>query len=95
MFLLYYFPKQTLSPNWKAEETPWSISLAVPTEEAISMWEEVIYLIPSHPVAGSQLHEASVCPPHAVNAVNGFKASDLKRWTKSQKAGNRLVFTKS
>lgn len=41
-----------------------------------------VYLVPAHPVAGAQLNKASVCLPHAVNAVHSFKASDLKKMNK-------------
>lgn len=36
------------------------------------------HLVPSHPVAGSDLHISPVGVSHAVNAVTGFKSTDLK-----------------
>ena len=52
--------------------------------------ERAVYLIPAHPVAGAQLHKASIGLPHAVDAVHSFKASDLKEMNQGSQAGHGL-----
>lgn len=40
---------------------------------------QAAYLISSHSVARPKLNEATVGVPHAINAVRGFKASNLEK----------------
>ena len=63
-------------------------SQRIPT--ASGSLEPAAYLIPAHPVAGAQLHKASIGFPHAVDAVHSFKASDLKEMNKGSQASNGL-----
>ena len=63
-------------------------SQRIPT--ASGSLEPAAYLIPAHPVAGAQLHKASIGFPHAVDAVHSFKASDLEEMNKGSQASNGL-----
>lgn len=64
------------------------------TPTASGSLQPAVYLIPAHPVAGAQLHKASIGLPHAVDAVRSFKASDLKNMNEGSQAGNGSDFDK-